>query len=351
MKLLFVGDVVLDREIKYSQEFLDIVSGYDHCIANLEAPFIGDGSPVFKAGVWINSEEKYVSSLRSVFDTVTLANNHMMDYGERSLSYTSKILDDHGFNYCGAGKSVTEAHEPVHVGDCFIFSIAENEFGCSSESGAGIACFDDLNTLYDNIKKYSKLGKVIVCYHGGTEEIPLPPKYLRDRFSLLKSFGADIIIGHHPHVVQGSDINSFYSLGNFYFIRQNGNGYDNIDWSLVVGYDTETDKVELYFVSVIDDTVVLVEKENEFEFLNEMLHDEEYENLSNIISLILYDRWYNEFRTSDNEVMLHYFRCDSHKNNLIKGLSYSINELSIHQSKKYKIQVDAGDAIRIRRMK
>ena len=151
--------------------------------------------------------------------------------------------------------------------------------------------------------------------------------------------------------MQGSDINSFYSLGNFYFVRQNGNGYDNIDWSLVVGYDTETDKVELYFVSVIDDTVVLVEKENEFEFLNEMLHDEEYENLSNIISLILYDRWYNEFRTSDNEVMLHYFRCDSHKNNLIKGLSYSINELSIHQSKKYKIQVDAGDAIRIRRMK
>ena len=350
MKLLFVGDIVLDREIKYSQEFLDIVSGYDHCVANLEAPFIGDGSPVFKAGVWINSEEKYVSSLRSVFDTVTLANNHMMDYGERSLSYTSKILDDHGFNYCGAGKSVTEAHEPVHVGDCFIFSIAENEFGCSSESGAGIACFDDIHLLYENIKKYSKIGKVIVCYHGGTEEIPLPPKYLRDRFSLLKSFGATLIIGHHPHVVQGFDTKSFYSLGNFYFVRQNDSQYDNIDWSLVVGYDTETDTVELYFVSVVNDVVVVAEKEEELQFLNEMLHDEEYENLSNIISLILFERWYDKFRTSDNEVMLHYFRCDSHKNNLLKGLSYSINELNIHQAKKYKIEVATGDAIKIRKM-
>ena len=115
-------DLVLDREIKYSQDFLNIVSQYDHCIVNFEGPFIGNGKPIRKAGRWINSEERYISSLKCVFDCVTLANNHTMDYGENSLSHTLNILDANQLKYCGAGSDRKKAHEPIALGDCFIFS-------------------------------------------------------------------------------------------------------------------------------------------------------------------------------------------------------------------------------------
>jgi len=350
MKLLFAGDLVLDREVKYSKDFLDLISEHDHRVVNLEAPFIGNGSRIFKAGRWINSKEEHVSSLRNAFDCVTLANNHMMDYGNNSLLHTLDVLNKNNFKHCGAGSNNKDAHEPIELDGCYIFSVAENEFGCSTESSSGISCFDDILLLYENIKKYSELGKIIICYHGGTEVIPIPPKYLRKRFSLLKSFGADLIIGHHPHVVQGFDEKCFYSLGNFYFVDQNTSKYENIDWSLIVSYDTETDEIKTYHTTVIDDTLTITEKQKEIQFLNEILHSKDYDSLSDIISLILYDKWYKNFTQTGPEVILHYLRCDAHKENISKSLSHMIKEFYINDLENYKISVKDIDFIEIEKV-
>lgn len=353
MKILFVGDILLDRKMEYSEEFSKICSSYDHCVGNLEGMFKGTGREINKAGVWIHSDEEHIESLREKFDVLTLANNHTMDFGKESLNHTISLLNDNDFKHCGAGKNSTEAHKPLDLGEVFIISVAENEFGASTKTRPGMASFDDMRILYNNIKKCKEKGKVIVCYHGGSEVIPLPQKYLRERFKLLKDFGADLIIGNHPHVVQGFEDNSFYSLGNFYFIHQDSPGrrfsqYKNTDWSLVVGYDTETSKTETYCVSVKDNKVVIDEsKTEELNFLCSLIIDDDYETLSDIISCVLHEKWYPDFFKGGHlTAVLHQVRCDAHKSNISTGLSRMIGEFQLGQLENHDIFVD-GEIITV----
>lgn len=321
MKLLFVGDIVLDRPIAFSQEFLEFARSHDYQIANFEAPLRGNGSPVPKAGVHIQSDEQYLTSLRESFNVLTVANNHTMDFGPQGLNYMKTVFQSNGFLTAGTGSTVEEAFTPLQLGNAYLFAVCENEFGGVTHERPGVAVFDHLRVLHAKIQEYKKKGPVIVCYHGGSEIIPIPQSYLRDRFQMLKDFGVSLVIGHHPHVVQGYEDNIFYSLGNFFCEGGKFTQYENSDWALCVSYDTETNTTELRHVCTIRGKLRFIDKTTELNKLNSFLHSPEYNSLSDHISKELCMRWYLKSPTNRTDIWLHYFRCDAHRHNFSIGLS------------------------------
>ena len=346
MKLLFVGDIVLDRPISASPDVLAFAQSHEYQIANFEAPISGGHSGIPKAGVHIQSSPAHLKGLRTLFNVMTLANNHTMDFGPGGLAATTNALRDNGFQYTGVGSTIEEAFKPLRLGNVSVFAVCENEFGGVSYEKPGVAVFDHLRALYREIQRAKEVGPVIVCYHGGSEIIPIPQSYLRDRFQMLREFGVDLVIGHHPHVVQGYENNAFYSLGNFFCEGGKFSQYENADWGLCVSYDTETREVELRHVSTVNGTLQFVDKEASLRTLNAFIQSPDYNKLSDHISRELCMRWYFSGPLNQTAILLHYFRCDAHRHNFSIGLSAMHGETDA-KSKDHRVAITHTDSFHI----
>lgn len=346
MKLLFVGDIVLDRQIAFSDEFLEFARSHDYQIANFEAPIRGNGSPIPKAGVHIQSDPRFLPSLRRAFNVLTVANNHTMDFGPKGLSSMKFAFQAHEFLTAGSGTTIDEAFTPLQLGNAYLFAVCENEFGGVTYESPGVAVFDHLRVLHSKIQEYKQKGPVIVCYHGGSEIIPIPQSYLRDRFQMLRDFGASLVIGHHPHVVQGYENNIFYSLGNFFCEGGKFSQYENSEWALCVSYDTETNAYELRHVKTTNGTLEFTDKTEKLNALNSLIQSPDYHKISDQISKELCIRWYLNNPTNQTAIWLHYFRCDAHRHNYSVGLSALHGETDA-MSKQHDISITHTDSFHI----
>ncbi len=207
---------------------LPSIRSTDLSIVNLESPLSDRGSPVHKSGAVFKGEQQHFEALASVpFDVVTLANNHVMDYGIDAFKDTINGLNHHHIQWVGAGMSRNEALAPLILNindiDIAIVNFSEGEDLTSAGKGPGVMGWD-LSAMEDTIKTLRpKVDYIIVISHCGIEYIPFPPPYVTNAFKKLAKAGADIVIGHHPHVPQGiqffDNIPLCYSLGNFVFYQ------------------------------------------------------------------------------------------------------------------------------------
>jgi poly-gamma-glutamate capsule biosynthesis protein CapA/YwtB (metallophosphatase superfamily) len=245
----FVGDVypqVLFGEPQRTiTRIKDYFTGSQIIFCNLESPLTehasitpGKKAKDLKAGkdFILRSHPETIDFMKKIgFDVVSLANNHCMDYNREGLSDTIKLLDSNNILYCGAGENQKRAEEPVIIksGRVKVAFIAFSEYApkCSAatENSPGIAYYDyppgenEIEKIRSSIKDAKKQGAdlVIVSLHWGKEGSNKIEKYQRVMSRLLLDYGADCIIGHHPHVLR--DIESHngktiaYSLGNFIF--------------------------------------------------------------------------------------------------------------------------------------
>jgi len=236
----FVGDIMLSRTVdqkieesgNYSLPFLSMSSflkNADLTIGNLESPFYDEGGQV-RSGMVFKAEPKSVSGLKQAgFDILTLANNHFGNQGTAGMLYTFSLLSKNNIDYIGAGKNLAEAEkilikEVNGVKMAFIgvenYSIApESYFATPLKPGLLHVEADKIGKIVKRAK--SKVDIVVVTYHGGTE---YAPRANQDQINFARAAvdaGADIVIGHHPHVVQNLEIYKgkmiLYSLGNFVF--------------------------------------------------------------------------------------------------------------------------------------
>jgi len=220
MKISFFGDTILDRVYNIDLQI-------DKFILNLEAPLSCRGEPAkFKVNL---CQDKYY--IRSSFGknpiAVSLANNHIMDFGEKAFLKTLEILDKEEVKYFGAGTKENNFNNPV------IF-----EFGGKRVALLGYVCktthpvLGDKKSLggaelkVENIIKdiraiRDRVDFIIVQPHWGIQEIPFPKYSDRKIAHKLIENGADLIIGHHSHVIQSIEEYRkkyiFYGLGNFIF--------------------------------------------------------------------------------------------------------------------------------------
>lgn len=203
------------------------ISLHDFAFANLECPMSSRGRAVANP-ITFRADSSLVEVLkRSGFDVFSLANNHMLDYGPVALLDTRRILLEHGFLPVGSGKDASGAHEPVIVEKrgtkaAFLAYVDVYGFGPIMAKDRPVPAFLDSAGVQEDIGRARPLADiVIVSVHWGTEYVDHPTERQTAFAHLMIDSGADIVIGHHPHVLQSIEKYKgkfiFYSLGNFVF--------------------------------------------------------------------------------------------------------------------------------------
>lgn len=142
-------------------------------------------------------------------ETANLANNHSFDYGKKSYEDTITALEAEGISSFGYEKTAVMDIKGVKVGLAGVYELAEH-----------IDCKQD---LLDNIASLKEQGAqiIIVSFHWGQEKENVPSDVQVELAHAAVDNGADLVLGHHPHVLQGIEEykgkNIVYSLGNFCF--------------------------------------------------------------------------------------------------------------------------------------
>jgi hypothetical protein len=157
---------------------------------------------------------------------VSTANNHAFDYGMKALRETILNLQGAGVQVAGTSLDSVAGSVPAVVErEGFrIGFLAYTQFVNINGSWRGrIAVFDSSQARQDIEALRSKVDLLIVSYHGGAEYTDRPSAKLRRELQMIAEAGADLVVGHHPHYVQGIETYRgkliFYSLGNFIFYQ------------------------------------------------------------------------------------------------------------------------------------
>ena len=234
--IIFTGDIGFDRymdkkwedENLLSQGVLDFFNSADHTVANVEGALIDavdDGS----RGVFFHSMNPAATSVLKKMnaDIWSIGNNHTMDAGREGVISTRKIAADMGCLTIGAGLNEVEASEPIYLdeaGGIGMFCVSYMaECIPATATEPGIFRWDDLDYIAERIAEIkSKCRWCVIVSHGGEEFTSLPSPYSRDRYLKFLELGADVVVGHHPHVPENYELFDngkaiFYSLGNFIF--------------------------------------------------------------------------------------------------------------------------------------
>ena len=164
----------------------------------------------------------------SSVEAVNMANNHSHDYGDQSYTDTLSALDAAGIVHFGYDETAVMEVKGVKVGLVGIYELNDH--------------MERAQQLKDNIAKVKNEGAqlVIAVFHWGNEKETVPDENQRQLGHMAIDEGADLVVGHHPHVLQGIEIyngkNIVYSLGNFCF---GGNAYPS-DMDTIIFQQTFT---------------------------------------------------------------------------------------------------------------
>lgn len=242
VSLLFAGDIYLSDHVLGAYErgggiggvldggFLQMIEQADIFMANQEFPFSNRGTPESDKQFTFRLPEEKVSILQEIGpDLVALANNHALDYGDEALSDTIRVLDEAGILHAGAGEDLDEAKALKTIeagGKTFGFLAASRVFPKGNwAAGAdhpGMLTAYDSTVLLQEIQKAETACDFLTVYvHWGIERNTEPESYQRALGQQYIDAGADLVIGSHPHVLQGIEYYKgkpiVYSLGNFIF--------------------------------------------------------------------------------------------------------------------------------------
>ena len=263
--MILVGDFIpKDLKVRLPDEFKGKI-----VLANLEGPICADGlSTSNKVGICLHSDVEKLSGWGVEKFAFSLANNHMMDYGDAGLRQTKETLASHGIPFAGAGDNEEEARKPMILEEngkrIAVFCCCERQFGMATENISG--CAEKGVWLYSAIREIKESGRadfVIVSCHAANEYSPWASPKLHDFYHSLIDAGADCIHGHHAHVPQGYEEYKgrpiFYGLGNFVVDPSSWNSNSNQLWSTVANVTFGTDHVEWsvkpYFVEMINGAI------------------------------------------------------------------------------------------------
>lgn len=236
LTVAFCGDIMPGAEVAQYMgdtpmaEWLRGVSpaweGADLLIGNLESPCVVQAKPVenkLPELVFHASASRLRELVNAGFSAVTVANNHVLDCGPFGLSETLQGIKDVGLYHAGAGMNLTEALKPafIAVHGVTVGLVAFCYGPPAGHSSPGVAPCDPpvMREALRNARANADI--VIAVLHDGLEYSDVPPAETRSRFRFLAENGADIVIGHHPHVLQGLEWHGStpiaYSLGDFLF--------------------------------------------------------------------------------------------------------------------------------------
>ncbi len=234
-----VGDILLDRDVKKVIEkngiefpfknIASIISKNDLAFFNMECPLAneGDGYSINKRYSF-RAEPEYINGLKYAgFNIASVANNHTIDFGKSGLLKTIEILNTDSIYTIGGGKNQDEAFKPLLIernGETFAF-FGMLEFlleGTTFNENQPYPAYGQIDRLCKEIRLInSNIDNIIVSFHWGQESAVIPTARQIEYAHKIVDAGADLVIGHHPHVLQSIETYKgkliLYSLGNFVF--------------------------------------------------------------------------------------------------------------------------------------
>lgn len=244
----FAGDILFDDEYAVmanllrrgismenaiSEPLLARMQDVDIMMVNNEFPYTERGTATEGKTYTFRADASTVSYLEDMgADIVSLANNHIYDFGEVGLLDTLSILEEKGIPYVGAGRNLKEAAAPVYFisGDIKIAVVSATQIerldnpdtkGATENTAGVFRCWNP-EKLYEAVAEAENNSDFVIVYiHWGTENVSEPDWAQLDQAPKIAEAGADLIIGDHPHCLQGiqyfGDVPVIYSLGNFWF--------------------------------------------------------------------------------------------------------------------------------------
>lgn len=247
MNILFLADFCPNNRLKDNKLLLESVSkeiqaeiaSSSYSIVNFECSVVLDGfAPLQKQGPNLGCSEECVEVLKEIgVSAVTLANNHILDYGDSGLSQTFRDLDTWGIEYVGAGDNVEKASAVLYksIDDARIAFIncCEHEYSVATEQSAGANPLNPIKLFYQIQEAKQLADYVFLIVHGGVEHFQYPTKRMVETYRFFVDAGADAVINHHQHCPCGYEVYKgkpiYYGLGNFCFDWQ---GKQNSIWNL-----------------------------------------------------------------------------------------------------------------------
>ncbi len=275
--LCFAGDVNL-AEGQYTTAALDsyglsgcvsetlrnYMTGADIMCLNNEFTYSSRGTPLEGKAYTYRASPSRVSVLEELgVDVAVLANNHIYDYGEEALLDTLDTLDSAGIARIGAGEDLEDASAIYYaqLENCTVAHIAASRVEWSaqtkpatSDSPGTFYTAYDTDLLYQRVQEAKEQADFVVVYmHWGIEGTADLEEYQTEVGDALVDAGADLVIGDHPHQLQGvryyNGVPIFYSLGNYWFSRKeeytmlvnvtltgDKNGVDEVSCQIVPAY-------------------------------------------------------------------------------------------------------------------
>jgi len=289
LKILFTGDIFIKNTFStiLSEELKAIVKSHQLAVCNFEGALETEGTKhIQKAGPHIkqNSRSSEIV-IDEGFNIISLANNHIYDYGDRALKNTLNSFDKvitigAGVDFESAYKSKFFTENNTKTG---FLSFCESEFGVLTDISQkrGGAAWINHHSVNDIIKEAkSQCDVLIVFVHAGIEQIEYPLPEWRQRFYELTDNGADAIIGCHVHVPQGWELYNgkpiFYSLGNFFFDMSVNHPYWNKGYC--VSLNIQDKKINDFQI------IPIAKKENKVYLENNITYKNHLDNLCKILN-------------------------------------------------------------------
>jgi poly-gamma-glutamate synthesis protein (capsule biosynthesis protein) len=365
-RAFFSGDIVIQNQSRspiLSNQLQELISTHNIVSCNFEAPILKhNAKAVPKAGPHIHQHANAAEQvLHAGFNLISLANNHIGDYGIESLINTLKSFKD--VVTVGAGNTFKEAYtmkivdiKEIKVG---FLSFAEWGFGAAIDKETDQGGFAWIQHPFVNrLVRDSKclVDVLILQIHAGAEDVDLPLPEFRARYQELIELGVDVIIGHHPHVPQGWEMYKggliFYSLGNFYFDTESQSPFWNKGYAVSLYFDGKTfksfqvipiertrDGVDIckeeeylkhlnYLCSILETTVYTHKANQQAIFLWNDRYKAYYQlsvnGISNESSLTItaktFIKWLLQRNKTNNLLLLHNIKIESHRYTVERAL-------------------------------
>ena len=287
-KFIFVGDVVLQSQPHFDAGMQALMAAAQIRGCNFEAPLQGLGQPIRKTGPHVAQRPEAPLWLKELgFNLYNLANNHIFDYGADAMYKTEEAIGiEHviGISNDDAAYGMTLKHlDGVKYG---FLAYGENGYGALNGDRMDGHAWVNAPQVNQQIKDYSKEADIlIVQVHAGVELLNVPIPEWRQRYRELIDQGADMVIAHHPHIVQGVEEYKgkpiFYSLGNFYFDYPSNHPAWNTGAVLELDFaDKALQGYQIHIVQKEKDLIKLQDRtfsDNYMQVLNDLLNSPDYE--------------------------------------------------------------------------
>lgn len=335
IKILITGDFYGGNRIndlistgKYDEIFNDfspIFKANDLLITNLESALTNEKRQIEKTGPAIKASIKTIDALKYAgFNLLTLANNHIMDFGLKGLSDTIELCQANEIGFVGAGRNLEEAsqvyYKTINEIKIAFINIAENEWSTTQDDSSGANPLNPVSNYYAILEAKKSADYIFVIIHGGHEYYEFPSPRMKQTYRFFIDAGANAVIGHHTHCHSGYEIYNgnpiFYSLGNFIFDSPQ---FNNSSWNkgfavqfiindkgisfVLIPYSQNNSKPGVFLLNL--------EEKDSFEkkmsYLNEIINDDS-------ILKVKFDEYFMKVKFSYNSLL------EPHSNNFIHAL-------------------------------